>query len=288
MLPLFFSAGLNLLLIFFITIFIVFLQGPVSVSDMVIPECKSKDQNTDSQNDFLANTQVPTWKEITQQGTTIKVTFDMDSDLAGGSDGLVKIPRNMTRDVRFARGRWFTADKDGKFHMYSGYRNGNSAELKRHKLSILGLVLSYNSKYGSLELSDEDVNVSKEIYPTLSQELVGLSLARVYLVHSDSVGSMKRSTEEPAVIPCNVKWSNALRFDPTTTGGRCLHFTASSAGDMFVVFAAVPRQLQTWYSVQIGVENVAIYKVTVPFRLEPFPRQTKVWKLVLAEVDVCE
>ena len=244
-------------------IYIVFLQGPISVSDMVIPECKSKNKNTDSQNDFLANTQVPTWKEITQQGTTIKVTFDMENDLARGSDGLVKIQRNMTREVSFTRGRWFTADKDGKFHMYSGYRNGKSAELKKHKLSIFGLVLSYNSKYGSLEMSDDDFNASKEIYPTLSQELVGFPLARVSLERPNAVSSIKRNSQPPAVIPCNVKWSNALRFDPTTTGGRCLHFTASSAGDIFVVFATIPSQRQTWYYVQIGNDKVVIYKVTV-------------------------
>lgn len=230
---------------------------------MLIPECQSKDQSTDTQNDFLANTRVPTWKEVTQRDKTITVTFDMENDLARGPDGLVKIQRNMTREVRFARGRWFTTDADGKFHMYSGYRNGNSAELKRHKLSIFGLVLSYHSKYGSLELSEEDYNVSKKIYPTLSEELVGFPLARVNLLYSDSTSPLKRTTQTPTVIPCNVKWSNALRLDPTTTGGRCLHFTASSAGDIFVVFATVPSQRNTWYYVQIGFNKVAIYKVKI-------------------------
>ncbi|XP_078348817.1 uncharacterized protein LOC144633816 isoform X1 [Oculina patagonica] len=235
-------------------------EGPTSVSDMQIPECSSKDESTDTQNDFLANTRVPTWNEITQQDKTITVTFDMENDLARGPSDLMKIQRNMSREVRFKRGRWFTADTDGKFHMYSGYRNGKSAKLSRHKLSIFGLVLSYNSKYGGLELSEEDFNASKKIYPTLSKELVGFPLARVNLLYSDSTSPLKRTTQTPTVIPCNVKWSNALRLDPTTTGGRCLHFTASSAGDIFVVFATVPSRSTTWYYVQIGINKVAIYK----------------------------
>ncbi|XP_078358108.1 uncharacterized protein LOC144642883 isoform X1 [Oculina patagonica] len=235
-------------------------EGPTSVSDMQIPECSAKDQSTDTQNDFLANTPVPTWNEITQQDKTITVTFDMENDLPRGPIGLMKIQRNMSREVRFKHGRWFTADTDGKFHMYSGYRNGKSAKLNRHKLSIFGLVLSYNSKYGSLELSEEDFNASKKIYPTLSKELVGFPLARVNLLYSDSTSPLKRTTQTPTVIPCNVKWSNALRLDPTTTGGRCLHFTASSAGDIFVVFATVPSRSTTWYYVQIGINKVAIYK----------------------------
>lgn len=226
---------------------------------MQIPECTSQDHTSEVSDDFLANTPVPTWKEVTQPSSTIKVTFDMENDLARGLDGAVKIQKNMTREVRFTRGRWFTADEDGKFHMYSGYRNGKTAELKKEKLSIFGLVLSYNSKYGSLELSDEDFNESKKIYPTLREEMVGFPLARVSRTHSDSLSPLKRTS--PAVKPCNVKWSNALRLDPTTTGGRCLHFTASSAGDMFVIFATVPSQRTSWYYVQIGVNKVAIYKV---------------------------
>lgn len=227
---------------------------------MQIPECKSRDLSSEASNDFLTNSDVPTWKDVLQANTTVRVTFDMEYDLARGMDGVVKIQKNMTREVRFKRGRWYTADEDGKFHMYSGYRNGKTSQLKKQKLSIFGLVLSYNSKDGSLELSEEDFNESKKIYPTLREEMIGFPLARVSRTHSNSLNPLKR-TPSAAPIPCNVKWSNALRLDPTTTGGRCLHFTASSAGDMFVIFATVPSKRSTWYYVQIGVNKVAIYKV---------------------------
>lgn len=229
---------------------------------MQIPECKAENPSTGASEDFLAKNRSPTWDEVTNRGKTIKVTFDMENDLAHGLDGVVKIQRNMTREVRFARGRWFTADKDGKFHMFSGYRNGKSGELTKRKISLLGLVLSYNSKYGSLELSGEDYKESKKIYPSLSEEQVGFPLARVSVLDSESP-QLKRSASQPAaaVTPCNLKWSNALRLDPTTNGGRCLLFTASSAGDFFVVFATLPSQPSTWYYVHIGVSKVAIYKV---------------------------
>jgi len=227
---------------------------------MQIPECTSQDRTSEVSDDFLANTAFPAWKEVTQPNTTIRVTFDMENDLARGMDGVVKIQKNMSREVCFKRGRWFTADVDGKFHMYSGYRNGKASQLKKQKLSIFGLVLSYNSKDGSLELSDEDFNESKKIYPTLREEMVGFPLARVSRMHSDPLTPVKRNPPA-APKPCNVKWSNALRLDPTTTGGRCLHFTASSAGDMFVIFATVPSKRSTWYYVQMGVNKVANYKV---------------------------
>ncbi|XP_078598221.1 uncharacterized protein LOC144874190 [Branchiostoma floridae x Branchiostoma japonicum] len=60
-------------------------------------------------------------------------------------------------------------------------------------------------------------------------------------------------------VPCNVKWSNAHRLDPTT-GGKCIHFTAASEGDIFVVFAGIPQKHETWLYVQISPEGVALYK----------------------------
>jgi len=227
---------------------------------MQIPECKSENLGEPVSDDFLEDTRVLTWNEVMQRNTAIKVTFDMENDLARGLDGAVTIPKNMTREVRFTRGRWFTADKNGKFHMFNGYRNGKSDELKKHKLSIFGLVLTYNSRYGSLELKDEDYNESKKMYPTLSAGQVGFPLARLKVMEPGTP-QQKRSTAPPAVKPCNLKWSNALRLDPTTNGGRCLLFTASSAGDFFVVFATLPSKPNSWYYVHIGVAKVAIYKV---------------------------
>ena len=61
--------------------------------------------------------------------------------------------------------------------------------------------------------------------------------------------------------PLQEKWSNALRFDPTDTEGKCLHFTASTAGTLFVIFAALPKEPESRYLVEISPEGVYIYKV---------------------------
>lgn len=106
---------------------------------MVISKCTLEDKTTEVNDGFFLNTRVPMWKEITQENSTLTVRFDMETDLAREVDNLGKIEKNMTQEVRFIRGRWFTADEYGKFHLYSGYRNGKSGELRNHKLSILGL-----------------------------------------------------------------------------------------------------------------------------------------------------
>eukprot|EP00058_Branchiostoma_floridae_P014109 XP_002599597.1 hypothetical protein BRAFLDRAFT_77695 [Branchiostoma floridae] len=60
-------------------------------------------------------------------------------------------------------------------------------------------------------------------------------------------------------VPCSLYWSNAHRFDPTD-GGKCIHFTAASEGDIFVVFASIPQNHETWVYIQISPEGVALYK----------------------------
>lgn len=61
--------------------------------------------------------------------------------------------------------------------------------------------------------------------------------------------------------PCQVEWTNAFHFDPTTKGGQCVHFSAISAGKIFIAFAQSPKNRDQWYYVRIGLEEVAIYKV---------------------------
>ena len=154
---------------------------------MVISKCTQEDKTTEVNDGFFLNTRVPKWKEIVQENSTLTVKFDMETNLARGVDGLGKIEKNMTREVKFTGGRWFTADEYGKFHLYSGYRNGKSGELRNHKLSIFGLVLTYNSKYGILDLFEEDFNESKRTYPTLREEMIGFPLAHCSVLRYLSV-----------------------------------------------------------------------------------------------------
>lgn len=59
-------------------------------------------------------------------------------------------------------------------------------------------------------------------------------------------------------VPCNVKWSNSRRIDPTQSDS-CVHFSGASNGDIFVIFASIPKDYTTWYYLQIspkGIENL--------------------------------
>ena len=65
-----------------------------------------------------------------------------------------------------------------------------------------------------------------------------------------------------SVNPCNVKFTNAHKMNPARQGGTCIKFTGASEGDIFVVFASIPSDHNTWYHVQITPSGVALYKVS--------------------------
>lgn len=202
---------------------------------------------------------IPNWQTITAGKNQLRVIFDLKKDLTGNDD--YRIPRNMSRLVKFSEGKWLTAEEDGSFHFYNGFKNGNSSDPRKHKISILGLVLSYNQKTGGLELLPADFEASKKFFPNLHDTFVWQRLASV-MEESTVVAVTAARRETLANPPCNVQWSNSLRFDPTDGGGKCLHFTAATEGSLFVVFSALPKDKNTWYYVEITPQKVAIYKVT--------------------------
>lgn len=188
----------------------------------------------------------------------------MKTDLIG-TDGY-KISHNMSRLVKYEKGKWLTSEKDGSFHLYNSFNNGNSGNPRQHKISIMGLVLSYNEQEESLELLQSDLENSKQSFPDLRKSLVGKTLARVV---TKANGKPKTGFKRATLVnpPCSVKWSNTLRFDPTDSSGKCLHFTASTEGKIFVVFSSLPNDKTTWYYVEIGPDRVAIYKVWIQLSL---------------------
>ena len=205
------------------------------------------------------------WQKITNGQRQFRVIFDMKKDLTGIED--YNISRNMSRRVKFFGGKWLTAEDDGLFHLYNAFNNGATGDVKKRKMSILGLVLSFNQNTGGLELLPEDYKVSKEFYPELRRFLTGRTLAKIFMEpDSDATKqASKRASQQSQTMvkqPCNVKWSNSLRFDPTDSNGKCLHFTAATEGSLFVIFSTLPKDNSTWYYTEITPERVAIYKVT--------------------------
>ena len=191
----------------------------------------------------------------------------MKKDLTGIED--YSIPRNMSRLVKYTDGKWLTGEEDGTFHLYNAFNNGGTGDAKKRKMSIFGLVLSYNEKSGGLELIRADFEASKQFFPNLHEFLAGRTLVRA-AIETNAVSKVASKREAMASAPCNVKWSNALRFDPTDSNGKCLHFTAASEGKMFVVFSTLPKDKSSWYYTEITPERVPIYKVTAHVLGSPY------------------
>lgn len=191
----------------------------------------------------------------------------MKKDLIGADD--YTIPRNMTRLMRYSDGKWQAGEEDGSFHLYNTFNNGKSGDAKNRKISVLGLVLSYNQNTGGLDLMQGDVSDSQKFFPDLPKFLTGRTLARIVLENDDSSKQgTKREAESSTTVqkPCNVQFSNALRFDPTDSNGKCLHFTATTEGSIYVVFSTLPKDQSSWYYTEITPQKVAIYKVITDIR----------------------
>ena len=197
---------------------------------------------------------------MTEDEVPIFVVFNLREELSGRFRGPVKISSNMERYVKYFDGQWFIGENTDNIDLLTACGYG---DVKDFKICILGMLLTYNPQNGYLTLLKEDFNVSKKSFPGLTEEMMN-SLAAHVEWPTQNIFQLDTVV---GYLPCNVKWSNALRFDPSNKEGKCLHFTASSAGTMFVIFAAVPNVKETWYYVQISPYGVGIFKVIPLFVL---------------------
>ena len=228
---------------------------------MQLDECtREKKKTDDSKGDFSSVDIHPSWKQIIKGNAVFRVSFDMVDDLRSSLRKALDIERNASLLVHFSDKKWGTSDRLGKFHLYGRFDNGQSGDVSRRKMSILGLVLTFNEADGTLTLSPEDYKASRKFFPTLGEELTGIQFARIQSPHQRVVKKEVIPDDTP-LEPCKVDWSNALRLDPTDRNGKCLHFTASTEGTIFVVFAALPKDDATWYTVEISPSRVVTYKV---------------------------
>lgn len=185
--------------------------------------------------------------------THFLVIFNTRKRLSGTFDEPVAIYPHTDKFARFYNGEWFIGDSRDHMDLTTGCKRGKG---KDNKICVLGLVLTYNAQNGFLTLAKEDFNVSKEAFPSLTTDLIGSLIAHVEWP-PDYIFQLK---EVVGYLPCKVKWSNVLRFDPSNKGGKCLHFSASSKGTIFVIF---PDNKDTWYYVQISPHGVGIFKVSI-------------------------
>lgn len=193
---------------------------------------------------------------MAENGATFLVIFNTNEDLLLGSfNGPVNLSPRKEKYVRYFKGEWLVGDSRDDINYITGCNHGS---LEEKKICILGFLLTYNEESGFLTLAKEDFEFSKESFPKLTDNMIGTLIAHVEWP-SDHIFQLETVV---GYLPCNVKWSNVLRFDPSNDEGKCLHFTASSQGTIFVIFAAVPNNKDTWYYVQISPYGVGIFKVS--------------------------
>ncbi|KAI8493784.1 hypothetical protein Bbelb_281310 [Branchiostoma belcheri] len=211
------------------------------------------------------NTGVPTWEDMIG-GQEFMVVFDMPYDIPG----ILRAQDALT--IKFFRHMWFSTRKGSVPHLYDGYKNGGSNDVRAKKgtpvitetvddinclVSVQGLVMTYDEGTGVFTVTEDDFNASATLLTDLPEWVKGRDVARAE--YKKLLNHLSQKSDTVGDVPCSIQWSNAHRFDPTD-GGKCIHFTAASEGDIFVVFASIPQNHETWIYIQISPEGVAIYK----------------------------
>ncbi|XP_062505376.1 uncharacterized protein LOC134182065 isoform X2 [Corticium candelabrum] len=223
-------------------------EGPISTADTFVPGtgvgCTTPYRSQSLPED------VPTWDELTGPDgyEEFHISFDMQATLYG-SGGRI-IPAKSGHDVVYKDKKWYKKSQDGLVHLYNGFDNGNSGNLASQRVSILGLVLDYNDEDGTLYLTEDAYEASDIWHSSEASNLVNMSLA---FFNPETIADII-TPESP--IPCNVHWSNIDRM----AIDYCLKFSASSTSTIFVVLAAVPRLIDTWYYVRMARDEASIHK----------------------------
>ncbi|XP_066264147.1 uncharacterized protein [Branchiostoma lanceolatum] len=226
-------------------------EGPLLSTDFLLPAGEPGCESATLAYLDDSHSGSPTWAELVS-GTESTVIFDMPYDISS----ILRAQEILT--LKFHDNSWFSVRTGGIPHLYDGYKNGGSNDVNGHKVSVQGLVMTYSEETGVLTVTEDDFEASKQVVPELPDWVKGQAVARAeYKSLLKHLSNQQRATNGDA--PCNIKWSNAHRIDPAD-GGKCIHFTAASEGDIFVVFAGIPRNYETWLYIQISPEGVALYK----------------------------
>ncbi|XP_078588379.1 uncharacterized protein LOC144869188 [Branchiostoma floridae x Branchiostoma japonicum] len=226
-------------------------EGPFVVKDFAIPAGEPGCETAELVLLEGSNEGAPSWQDMIS-GQEFTVIFDMPYNIPNFMDAKYSL------NVEYVYNRWLAIRDGFTPHLYDGHRNGGSDDVTNFKISVGGLVMTYDEDTGLLTVTQDDYDASAQMIPDLPIWVNGLAVARVeyksllqQLQNHNSVGGGK--------MPCNIKWSNAHRIDPTN-GGKCIHFTAASLGDMYVVFSGVPNNHETWVYVEISPRGVALYR----------------------------
>ncbi|PAA74317.1 hypothetical protein BOX15_Mlig023775g1 [Macrostomum lignano] len=161
--------------------------------------------------------------------------------------------------MTYLKDRWFATEPGHHHaHLYEGCQLEGFKPAET-KICIWSIILTYKEETGFFHIDPLDFIASKRRNPNLPDWIEGTTVARASRIE----GQKGTDSTDAASIPCNVRWLNSHRLDPDREEN-CLYFTAATAGDIFVIFASIPRDHTTWYYLQINMDGVAFYKAMKP------------------------
>ncbi|XP_035682322.1 uncharacterized protein LOC118419823 [Branchiostoma floridae] len=228
-------------------------EGPFLSSDFLIPAGEAGCETAELAVLEESNAGAPSWQEM-MSGQEFKVVFILPYNIPNFL--LARTVLNLK--YRSRSHSWLTIRPGKTPHEFDGHNNGDSGDISQHKVSVGGLVMTYEENTGTFTVTQDDFDASSAVIPNLPAWVNGMVVARAeYKSVLEQLSNQQSSTE--GQMPCNLQWSNAHRIDPTD-GGKCIHFTAASKGDIFVVFSGVPEDHETWVTVEISTSGVAMYK----------------------------
>ncbi|PAA55510.1 hypothetical protein BOX15_Mlig022132g2 [Macrostomum lignano] len=166
------------------------------------------------------------------------------------------IPMKAKYRIIFKDGIWFaTEPTQTSMHLYDGCEISESTEAR---ICFRNIMLNYDEKTGLLRVDPRVFPITKSRIPSLPEWLSGSIVARAHRL--EMTKSIKADVfSGRAALPCNIRWLNSHRLDPKKQEN-CIHFTAASEGDIFVIFSAIPKDHTTWYYLQINSEGVSFYQ----------------------------
>ncbi|CAH1802433.1 unnamed protein product, partial [Owenia fusiformis] len=235
-------------------------EGPIPATEQLIPAGRP---GCDTSVTAFNKKSFSTWKSLIS-GSPFRVIFDMERNIPG------IVYYNDIVQVSLKSKRWYTQRNENELHLYDGFDNGKStSDFTLKRISVKGLLMTYDENNGMLTITNNDYTVMKAEGITILQKLVGRPIARVESLpkSKEDKSSKEDTTSLKVALPCNVKWSNVHSFRPTEEGS-CVKFTAASSGDIFVVFALIPSNKDTWYTVQISTDSAGVYKANKVQQME--------------------
>ena len=185
----------------------------------------------------------PTWA-MTHK-TNFKAIFEMPEDLPS-------IPRNAEFIVKYFRNRWYTKTPGQKFQLDSSCPAGRYEGSKY--ICIAEVPMTYSEQDGTIKLDLKTYEKFKVSVPFWLQQPLGRLevMDRNTRYNVSQLGTVGR-------VPCNVKWSNTHQISASSIS-TCIYFKAASAGSINIIFAGLPQNSDTWYSIRISSGSISFYQ----------------------------